>query len=141
MSALESVDRWVQSIIDNGGDGVVNPHGNAVFRGFTPSEKRYLVDFCEARRAEGWEQFDTDQDAWYFGVWVNAKRMRMLSYAEGDWTVVVCVSRAAYIKELVDMCSFYGEGFVCKTIGSEGITEYRQDRAEFLDVAQVGGAL
>ena len=31
---------------------------------------------------------DTDQDAWYFGVWVHPITRRVVTYAEGDVTIV-----------------------------------------------------
>ena len=79
---------------------------------------------------------DTDQDAHYFGAWVNKQKRLTLTYCEGDWTLVVCPDADHYNAEVSDMIRFYGEGYEFKTIGPEGITEYRQDRARFL----IGGA-
>ena len=103
-----------------------------VRRSFMSSE-RYLIDFADDFKSEGWEQFDTDQDASYFGVWVNRRQFLTLNYAEGDWTLVECHDQARYDREIKRMCEFYGEGFIAKAIESDGsITEYRQDRADFL---------
>jgi hypothetical protein len=47
--------------------------------------KRYMVDFAPDR--EDWNQFDTDQDAEYFGIWVNRRQLQVLTFCEGDWTL------------------------------------------------------
>ena len=73
----------------------VNDLGNTVIRGFRSTE-RYRGDFDDDFRTEGWLQFDTDQDAWYFGVWVNPKTFRTFTYAEGDMTLVVCPDAEHY---------------------------------------------
>ena len=107
-----------------------NERGNSVHRMFWPSE-RYVVDFADDFKA-GWAQYDTDQDANYFGVWLNAGRLLTLTYAEGDWTLVVCPDAAHYNAEIADANRFYGEGRIAATIDADGtFTEYRQDRSEF----------
>ena len=57
---------------------------------------------------QGWVQYDTDQDAWYFGVWVNPTMRCIVSYAEGDVTYVACPTEAIFRKEVDDMNDFYG---------------------------------
>jgi hypothetical protein len=108
-----------------------NERGNNIFRMFMSSE-RYVIDFADDFKSSGWQQFDTDQDAHYFGVWVNPSEWRTLTYAEGDWTLVECGSVESYNAEIQNCIQFYGEGFEFKTIDSDGITEYRQDRSRFL---------
>lgn len=126
-------------------DVSTNEHGNTVVRRHRSTE-RYLFDFDDDFRAAGWKQFDTDQDAWYFGVWVNPKTFRTLSYAEGDVTLVVCQDAEHYNAEVKGMCDFYGEGFemiACNIEAAQAIllkssqgpeaeaTVYRQDRSKF----------
>ena len=53
----------------------VNQQGNTVVHRHRYTE-RYLFDFDDDFRGAGWLQFDTDQDAWYYGVWVNPKTLR-----------------------------------------------------------------
>jgi hypothetical protein len=108
-----------------------NKRGNVVHRGFFSTE-RYIVDFADDFGSEGWQQFDTDQDAHYFGCWVNPVKFLTLTYAEGDWTLVECFDKDHYNAEIQDAINFYGEGFEFKTIDENGITEYRQDREKFL---------
>lgn len=95
---------------------------------------RYIVDIAEERCAEGWMQFDTDQDAPYFGQWVNPKTRQTLCYAEGDWSLVTCADDEHYNAEILDACEFYDEGFefIAIDISTGTRTEYRQDRKKFL---------
>jgi hypothetical protein len=116
-------------------DAQPNPRGNAVYRTNLP-EDRYVIDFAPDFTPEGWQQFDTDQDAHYFGVWVNKAKRLTLTYAEGDWVLVECPTAETYRAEILGMCEFFGEGMIAKTIESDRgkgipdlVTTYRQDRA------------
>ena len=112
--------------------GTLNERGNCVRRGFAPSE-RYVIDFADDFTSDGWKQFDTDQDAHYFGVWVNPTRRLTLTYAEGDWTLVECPTAYHYNSEIRDAIRFYGEGFIAKAFDADGsMTTYCQNRDEFL---------
>lgn len=122
----------VQFIKDRGQkDEAPNARGNTIHRLFMHDE-RYLVDFADDFKPEGWEQFDTDQDASYFGVWVNRRLMLTLAYAEGDWSLVVCGSVESYNAEIQSCIDFYGDGLIARVIDADGITEIRQDRSLFL---------
>ena len=114
-------------------DTRTNERGNVIHDWFAPAE-RYLVDFAPDFSSEGWEQFDTDQDAHYFGVWVNPVKELVLTYAEGDWSLIVCKD---YYAEIRSMIEFYGEGMICKAIDTETgtVTKCVQDRAKFLEEA------
>jgi hypothetical protein len=125
-------------------DVSTNSRGNTVIRRHRDAE-RYLFDFDDDFRAADWLSFDTDQDAWYFGVWVNPTQFKTLSYAEGDVTLVLCTDVAHYNAEIEEACRFYGEGFECIATNLEGFqqlllggqvagaagTIYRQDRQKF----------
>jgi hypothetical protein len=50
--------------------------------------------------AAGWRQWDTDQDAWYFGVWVHKQLREVFTYAEGDCVHVLCSDAASFRAEL-----------------------------------------
>ena len=109
-----------------------NDRGNLIYQAFL-SDERYSVDFADDFKSEGWEQYDTDQDACYFGVWMNKSKLMTLTYAEGDWSLVVCSDTQHYNAEITDALAFYGEGRIAMTIDDDGTaTEYKQDRAEFL---------
>jgi hypothetical protein len=128
-------------------DVSTSEEGNTIVRRHRDAE-RYLFDFDEDFRAAGWLQFDTDQDAWYFGVWVNPKTLRTLSYAEGDVTLVICPDAEHYNAEVKHACEFYGQGFEFietniegfqqlmlggEVPGAEGVV-HRQDRQGFFAV-------
>lgn len=127
---MKSVNVFVATLFHDA--GTPNERGNDVQRAFLPSE-RYRVDFAD--EAEGWEQFDTDQDAPYFGVWMNKRQRQTLTYAEGDWTLVTCPDWDHYAAEVADAIRFYGEGFIAKAIDTDTgeRTTYCQDRAKFLE--------
>jgi hypothetical protein len=112
-------------------DGERNERGNTIHRMFFPAE-RYVVDFA-SDFCDGWEQFDTSQDAPYFGVWVNRRELLTLTYCEGDWSLVVCEDVQHYNAEVQDAIDFYEEGFIAKAIDDDGkMTTYVQDRSKFL---------
>jgi len=93
---------------------------------------RYVVDFAPDFKSGGWAQYDTDQDAHYFGVWVNRSMRAILTYAEGDWTLEELPNDQEYFRTIEEMNAFYGEGFIAKAYGPDGATVLRQDRSEFL---------
>jgi len=73
---------------------------------FTMDGCRYQFDRL-LRSRDGWEQFDTDQDARYFGVWINRDARMTVTYAEGDLTIKYDIPDME--KEYKDMCDFYGK--------------------------------
>lgn len=129
---MKSVNQFAERLFTD--EPETSPRGNAVRRAFMPSE-RYIVDFAEQFAAEGWEQFDTDQDAPYFGFWINKTTLRTLTYCEGDWTFVSCPDAAHFNAEIEDAIKFYGEGFIAKAFDADGMTTYRQERQQFLITA------
>ena len=105
-----------------------NMRGNIIHDMFLPSE-RYIIDFA-SDFTEGWKQYDTDQDASYFGVWVNIQKRLTLTYAEGDWSLVVCSDNEHLQAELDDMAEFYGPLPYCAvSYDHDGTrTEYYDER-------------
>lgn len=91
------------------------PGGAAIYRqedadrrlGIRGQGERYGYDLrlCAA----GWRQYDTNQDAWYFGVWVDVEGRRVFTYAEGDRCLVECPTLESFRAELDEMSRFYGE--------------------------------
>lgn len=130
---MKSVNKLCVIIINEGEtDKGPNANGNTVHRFHAPAE-RYMVDFSEDFQLEGWEQYDTDQDAHYFGVWINKSCLCTLTYCEGDWTYVSCIGKEDFNREIRAMNDFYGEGRIAMTIDQDGTsTEYRQNREQFL---------
>lgn len=111
------------------------------------SADRYYFDFDADFVKDGWLQFDTGQDAWYYGVWVNPKHLWTLSYCEGDVCLVICSDVGHYNAEIREMCAFHREGFELIAMNSvddlqalllggepsgEPVSILRQNRAQFL---------
>ena len=85
-----------------------NARGNTVERGSDFGGDRYRYDFKVLTPAKGWQQYDTSQDASYFGVWVNRKKRMTFTLCEGDTILVTCPTQASFEAELADMAKFYG---------------------------------
>jgi hypothetical protein len=130
METTKQITEW---LLNSPKDENPNNRGNAVYRAFRPAE-RYIIDFAPDFSSEGWLQFDTDQDAPYFGQWVNPKKFMTLCYCEGDWQLVTCLDKEHYNVEIRSAIEFYGEGEICTFIDPETKTStiYKQDRQEFI---------
>ncbi len=87
-----------------------NEQGNTVVHRHRDAD-RYVFDVDDDFRAAGWLRFDTAQDAWYHGVWVNPRLLKTLSYCEGDVYLVVCADAANYNAEIRAMCCVPWRGF------------------------------
>jgi hypothetical protein len=115
----------------------VNERGNELYRdedadqkaGIRRGDDRYHYDF-EALPAADWRQFDTRQDASYFGVWVNVRERMIFTYCEGDRSLVVCPTLESFRAELEDAERFYGPAPAAATaIGADGtVTRYYDAR-------------
>lgn len=84
-----------------------NDRGNKVTREFCPAS-RYTYDFGACSPERGWKQYDTDQDAPYFGVWVHVADRKVFTYCEGDCILVECPTPEGFKAELDSMEAFYG---------------------------------
>jgi len=69
---------------------------------------RYTYDFDLCIPSKGWTQYDTTQDAWYFGMWVHVADRKIFTYCEGDRILVACSTDEGFKAELADAESFYG---------------------------------
>lgn len=114
-------------------DACTNERGNHMHSAFIGDRNRYHFDFKECKSEDGWEVYSTDQDASYFGVWVHIEKRMMVTYAEGDLTVVTCPTLESFRAELKDASEFYGEVTLPSmiTIDDEGkVTHYIDERPE-----------
>jgi hypothetical protein len=84
-----------------------NARGNEVLRQHIGGD-RYRLDFKVCSRERGFEQWGTDQDAWYFGIWVNRERRMVVSFVEGDLTVTSCPDAEHFAAEIASMEAFHG---------------------------------
>jgi hypothetical protein len=101
----------------------LNPRGNQVYRWFRETSS---YRFASALPAQGYRQYDTDQDAAWFGVWINVEAGKIFTFAEGDCILVSCPTRAGFISELTHMESFYGSApEFMRVLGEDGtVTRY-----------------
>lgn len=83
----------------------ITQFGNRICRSFGP-EDRYVFDARLLK--EGWRQYDTTQDASYFGVWVHENEMKILTFAEGDVMLVECQTPESFAREIEHMDAYYG---------------------------------
>ncbi|QTL93864.1 hypothetical protein [Aeromonas jandaei] len=66
---------------------------------------RYYYD--RTLLAQGWQQFDTEEDAWYFGIWINTEKLETFTYAEGDTSHVIAPSVEAFRAELARLYQYH----------------------------------
>lgn len=96
---------------------------------FLPGD-RYVIDFSGMLRGD-WQQYDTHQDAPYFGQWVNRVTRETLCYAEGDWSLVTYPDAESYTAALASMAAFYGSpppAFTVIDLDANTITHHTQER-------------
>lgn len=103
--------------------------------------ERYAVDFAdgihmgdEPKPGLVWaQQFDTSQDAAYFGVWFLPELLCQITYCEGDWELVECPNAEVYNAIVRLTIAFYAEGRICLVLPHDGsqATEIRQSREMF----------
>lgn len=107
-----------------------NEHGSRIDRGFHSAD-RYYYD-ARLTSADGWEQYDTDQDAWYFGVWVNTTKLETFTYAEGDTRHLIAPSVEVFRAELADLYEFYPQAPAFRSIDTETgqVTHYYEAKPE-----------
>lgn len=78
-------------------------------RAFNPDGDRYLFDFQLCTPDKGWAQFDSRQDASYYGNWINPTSLEIMSYAEGDVTRTICESVEEFRAEVERICAWHEE--------------------------------
>ncbi|HHQ4483277.1 TPA: hypothetical protein ACSP1H_003821 [Aeromonas veronii] len=57
--------------------------------------------------AQGWQQYDTEEDAWYFGIWIHTEKLETFTYAEGDTSHVIAPNVEAFRTELARLYLHY----------------------------------
>jgi hypothetical protein len=71
-------------------------------RDFAPAD-RYVYDFNHCSIEKGWAQIDTNQDAWYYGQWINPDRRQIFQYVEGDLYLIECDTDHELVEEIRKM--------------------------------------
>jgi len=70
---------------------------------------RYVFDFDLCASDKGWAQFDTGQDASYFGIWGNPFTFELVTYAEGDVGHTKLDSEIGFRHEVHKLKAFYDQ--------------------------------
>jgi hypothetical protein len=68
-------------------------------RSFLPLD-RYHFDFHRCAYSKGFAQFDSPQDASYYGTWANPTTLTIVSYCEGDVTESTADNAQEFCEEL-----------------------------------------
>ncbi|WP_429153431.1 hypothetical protein [Aeromonas veronii] len=66
---------------------------------------RYYYD--RTLLAQGWQQYDTEEDAWYFGIWIHTEKLETFTYAEGDTSHVIAPNVESFRAELARLYQYY----------------------------------
>jgi hypothetical protein len=66
---------------------------------------RYYYD--RTLLAQGWQQYDTEEDAWYFGIWIHTEKLETFTYAEGDTCHVIAPNVEAFRSELARLYQYH----------------------------------
>ena len=106
----------------------VNDRGNRVRHLILPGD-RYLFDFNLDLGI--WEQLDTENDAGYFGVWINKTELRILSFVEGDLYLTLCPDPVSYDAEVSELCANCKASPAYVVLSEGKATHYFQDRSQF----------
>jgi len=70
--------------------------------------ERYIFDTNYCKSSNGWKQYDTHQDASYFGVWINLDKRLIITYCEGDISISYSPTKEILKTKLDKMNEFYG---------------------------------
>lgn len=66
---------------------------------------RYYYD--RTLLVQGWQQYDTKEDAWYFGIWIHIEKRETFTYAEGDISHVIAPNLEAFRSELARLYQYH----------------------------------
>jgi hypothetical protein len=78
--------------------------------------ERYAFDFRFCARSDGWQQFDTTQDAPYFGIWVHLAKRVVCKFIEGEVYIRVANDRATLKTYLEKLCAYHGDAPPAATV-------------------------
>ena len=71
------------------------------------NSNRYIFDNDICNFKKGFAQIDTTDDASYFGNWVNFKSLELISYCEGDLTIIKCENIEEFKKQLSKVVNWH----------------------------------
>jgi tRNA G10 N-methylase Trm11 len=68
---------------------------------------RYTFDFNMCSYKKGFAQIETTEDASYFGNWINFKSLELVTYCEGDLTIIKCENVKEFKEQLLKTVSWF----------------------------------
>ena len=86
----------------------MNKRGNRVEKYFFPVDRSYFES--KHKSSVGWTQYETDQDAWHFGIWVCAEKRQIITFNRGDITRIYCSTDKGFHAEIIALDEKYGIG-------------------------------
>lgn len=91
---------------------------------------RYYYD--QTLLAQGWQQYDTEEDAWYYGIWINTEKFETFTYAEGDTSHVIAPNIEAFRSELARLYQCHPQAPAFISIDPEAgvVTRYFETKPE-----------
>ena len=91
---------------------------------------RYYYD--RTLLAQGWQQYDTEEDAWYYGIWINTEKLATFTYAEGDTSHVIAPNVEAFRAELARLCQYHPQvpAFISIDVEAGSITHHFETKPE-----------
>lgn len=136
-TGISEVDRLLERAEEKRKDDL----GQSIRQTLLVAADRYLFDFGLDR--DEWEEFDTENDASYFGIWLNKSKLQTLHYVEGDVSFTQCDSPESFDSEVAALCSFYKAAPAFTSFDENWTaTQYYQDRSEFfIDPDRAAAAL
>jgi uncharacterized protein YcaQ len=84
----------------------LNERGNRVEKYFFPVDRTYFDN--KQKASGGWKQYETDKDAWHFGIWIYTARRQIVTFNRGDITRIYCASEESFRAEIDELDEKYG---------------------------------
>ncbi|WOQ14085.1 hypothetical protein [Aeromonas media] len=108
----------------------LTPTGCRIDRGSHHTSRYHYDDRLTA--SDGWQQYDTEEDAWYFGIWINPVKLETFTYAEGDTIHVIAPDIEAFRAELARLYEYHPQApaFISIDVAAGSITHHNDAKPE-----------
>ncbi|MGL5340548.1 MAG: hypothetical protein ACRDAR_17970 [Aeromonas veronii] len=103
--------------------------GCRIDRGSHPVDRYY---YDRTLLAQGWQQYDTEEDAWYFGIWIHTEKLETFTYAEGDTSHVIAPNVKVFRAELALLYQHHPQApaFICIDLEAGVVTRHFEAKPE-----------
>ncbi|WP_236664237.1 hypothetical protein [Aeromonas hydrophila] len=91
---------------------------------------RYYYD--RTLLVQGWQQYDSEEDAWFFGIWSDTEKLEAFTYAEGDTNHVIAQNVETFRAELARLYQYYPQALAFISINPEAsvVTHHFETKPE-----------